>query len=108
MPEELRADIKATFSIPGATDNALAYYKDLLGFTNIGAIYRSLSHEITTPSLVIAGEDDRIEPSLYDGVRDSFIGPYRFITLENVGHFPQMEAPDSVAEAILAFVEAHP
>ncbi len=108
LPEAVRADIKTTFQVPGATANALAYYKDLLGFTDIGAVYDSLSYAITTPSLVIAGDADSIKPALYDSTRDAFTGPYQFLALENVGHFPQLEAPERVADAILAFIQAHP
>lgn len=57
---------------------------------------------ISTPALMIQGEDDRCDPpSESEGLERYFTGGYRRLLLEGVGHFPHREAPDVVADAIV-------
>ncbi len=99
-------DIKITLSQPGATQNALQYYKSLLGWTNLKTVVGSRSDRISTPSLVIAGrEDNAVDLDIYEKARHAFVGDYQFVALDGVGHFPQLEAPEQTAETILKFLE---
>jgi pimeloyl-ACP methyl ester carboxylesterase len=60
---------------------------------------------ITVPTLVIHGASDPCnDPSTSDRKEQYFTGPYQRIVLEGVGHFPQRETPDAVAEAIVRFL----
>jgi pimeloyl-ACP methyl ester carboxylesterase len=108
-PAEVLAEIKASLRQPGATTQALAYYKALLGAADLKTVAEAASHKITTPSLVIAGAvDGGIDVALFDRMRTAFTGTYRFVKLDGVGHFPQLEAPQAVADAILAFIATNP
>lgn len=60
---------------------------------------------IAVPTLVIHGAADACnDPTTSEGREGLFTGPYRRILLEGVGHFPQREAPEAVAEAIVSFL----
>ena len=97
-------DIKSTLKAPGAIDGALGYYWSFFkGRSGAGAAPEST---ISVPALVIAGASDgSIDASRFSNARPAFTGPYTFVELASVGHFPQMEAPDAVAEAILSFLK---
>ena len=50
------------------------------------------------------GEADSCNaPETSAGREGMFSGPYHRQLLPGIGHFPQREAPEAVAEAILAF-----
>lgn len=60
------------------------------------------SPRIAVPTLVLHGEDDRcIVPDSSLGAERWFSGAYRRVGLPGVGHFPQREVPQTVAEAAL-------
>jgi len=62
---------------------------------------RSELHQITCPVIVLHGHEDEII-SLANGKNLASSLPFAsFRTLDGVGHFPQLEAPDLVAEEIL-------
>jgi pimeloyl-ACP methyl ester carboxylesterase len=57
---------------------------------------------IPAPTLMIQGIDDRCDPpSESEGQERYFVGGYRRVLLEGVGHFPHREAPDIVADVIV-------
>jgi pimeloyl-ACP methyl ester carboxylesterase len=61
---------------------------------------------LAVPTLVLHGEADTCNaPETSAGREALFSGPYHRQLLPGVGHFPQREAPDQVAEAILAFCQ---
>jgi len=103
-------DIKSTLRLPGAVDGALGYYWSFFRARSGGA---SAKAPIAVPSLIITGSvDGGIRPpafgkpgsSYYEKARSAFTGRYAFVELDGIGHFPQLEAPDAVADAILAFI----
>ena len=56
---------------------------------------------LSTPTLIIQGASDLCDESATsEGLDRYFIGPYRRILLDGVGHFPPREAPEAVAEVI--------
>jgi pimeloyl-ACP methyl ester carboxylesterase len=60
---------------------------------------------IRVPTLVIHGGGDPCnDPSTSEGREGLFRGPYERIVLDGIGHFPQREAPDAVAAAIVRFI----
>ena len=95
-PQEEIDDVKATFRVPGAIKGALGYY-----WSFFGSPQSDPTTQITVPSLVIAGEaDGAADIARYAKAEAGFTSDYRLETLEGVGHFPQIEAPDEVAELI--------
>ncbi len=56
---------------------------------------------LSTPTLIIQGASDLCaESATSEGLDRYFIGPYRRILLDGVGHFPPREAPEAVADVI--------
>jgi pimeloyl-ACP methyl ester carboxylesterase len=59
---------------------------------------------IGVPTLMIhGGADPANDPSTSANRESLFSGPYRRIVLDGVGHFPNREAPQAVAQALRAF-----
>jgi len=59
---------------------------------------------ISAPMLVIHGDADTVNPvSTSAGKEVFFSGRYERVVLEGIGHFPQREAPDLVAQALISF-----
>jgi pimeloyl-ACP methyl ester carboxylesterase len=52
------------------------------------------------------GSDLCDEPAESEGKDAYFTGGYRRLVIDGVGHFPQREAPDTVAEALLEHLNA--
>ncbi len=54
------------------------------------------------PTLYIQGAVDGVNPpSASESMPSKFSGPFKFITLPGVGHFPTREAPDDVADHLI-------
>jgi len=59
------------------------------------------------PTLVLHGAADSCNhPDTSLGKERFFSGPYRRELLDGVGHFPQREAPEAVAAALLRFLHS--
>lgn len=59
---------------------------------------------LSVPTLVLHGGADACNaPITSEGKEGYFSGPYQRRVLDGVGHFPQREAPQAVADAITAF-----
>ena len=56
--------------------------------------------------MVQGGADACDPPSESEGLEDHF-DEHRRVVLDGVGHFPQREAPDAVADLVLAHLAAH-
>ncbi len=101
-PQEELEDIKATLRVPGAIDGALGYYWSFFGAPAIDPTIK-----ISVPSLVIAGSDDgTIDYRRFYDAEIGFDSPYRLVMMGGVGHFPQLEAPDLVADGISMFLRS--
>jgi pimeloyl-ACP methyl ester carboxylesterase len=62
---------------------------------------------IQTPTLMIQGDADGCDPPSESETQSRyFTGPYNRVLLEGVGHFPAREAPEEVAEAVLAHLKS--
>lgn len=60
---------------------------------------------LAVPTLVLHGAADSCNhPDTSAGKERFFSGPYRRVLLDGVGHFPQREAPEPVAAALLQFL----
>lgn len=63
---------------------------------------------LSVPTLVLHGAVDTVNaPSGSADKEHFFTGPYQRSLLQGVGHFPQREAPQQVAQALLDFVRTH-
>ena len=101
-PSEVLQDVKATLRAPGGVEGALGYY---WSFFAAGSEALAADSSITVPAGVIAGAaDGTIDIARFEDARPAFAGSYTFVRLDNVGHFPETEAPDKVADAILSFL----
>ena len=64
---------------------------------------------LSVPTLMLHGEADGVSSLATSANKEAFFsGPYQRRLLPGVGHFPQREAPDRVADEVLAFLRAHP
>ena len=98
------SNIKDTLGQPGALDAALGYYWSFRKAGEAGAGAATPDSKIDVPSLIISGDQDVIDQARFDTARGAFAGAYEFRLFENVGHFPQLEVPEKLAEEILQFL----
>lgn len=112
-PEELDAYIAADAGADKETvvlewdimmqraNNAAARYLWPLGDTRL---IRRLGR-ITCPTLLLRGEDDRVIPqSTAARFAEAITGPVSVRTIPGAGHMAELDAPEAVAEAVLAFL----
>jgi pimeloyl-ACP methyl ester carboxylesterase len=60
--------------------------------------------EITHPTLVLWGEEDRVFPVAVGEELHQIIKGSRFIRIPNAGHIPQWERPDVVNQELITFI----
>ena len=88
----------------GMMGSAKAHYDGIKAFSETDQTQDLKA--ITVPTLVLHGEADTCNaPETSAGREALFSGPYHRQLLPGVGHFPQREAPQAVAEAILQFCQ---
>src|SRR5215472_17519789 len=63
-------------------------------------------HRVRVPSLVIWGQSDGIVPLSYGEKIHRSLPDARFELISEAGHYPQIEQPDAVTDAIERFVRA--
>jgi pimeloyl-ACP methyl ester carboxylesterase len=62
-------------------------------------------HNVRIPTLVLWGDRDMAPPEVGKAVADVMPNG-RFIRMEGGGHFPQLEAPELMTEAIVQFMNS--
>ena len=62
---------------------------------------------LTCPSLIIAGENDRITSLTTAENLVETCQKGKLVIIPNAGHLPMMEEPDVMANAILSFLESN-
>ena len=63
---------------------------------------------LRVPTLMIHGGSDSCDaPSSSEGLEESFVGPYRRVLLDGVGHFPHREDAQTVAELVHQHLREH-
>ncbi|MGO4353126.1 alpha/beta fold hydrolase [Rhizobium sp. RAF36] len=61
---------------------------------------------LSLPAIFIQGKEDGVTPAVMsEAVHQKFSGPFQRILLQNVGHFPQREDPETVARELVVFLE---
>ena len=64
---------------------------------------------LALPALYIQGEEDGVNPPAASAkAPEKFSGPFRYLQLPGVGHFPQREAPEAVADALIRLFTQDP
>jgi pimeloyl-ACP methyl ester carboxylesterase len=104
----------AAFRNPDWVPVTLSGYRDrFLQGKTYDARYEDLAHRlaeterVSVPTLMLQGGQDYCDaPALSEGQEGYFTGGYRRTVLDGVGHFPHREAPERVAAAILAHLQA--
>ncbi len=101
------------FDNPDWIDVTLHSYRHRWGFVPGDPVYAADTAAlkplpvIATPTLVIHGKDDYVNPVASSANKEAwFSGGYHRVVLDGVGHFPQREQADRVAQEILAFMGA--
>jgi len=104
-PAEVLEDIKTTLRAPGGVRGALSYYWGL--FKPGGLDPKAGEMTINVPTLVIAGADDgAVTAERFAKARGAFLARYEYVELPDAGHFPQLEAGEKTADAIVGFLKA--
>ncbi len=68
---------------------------------------RKRLHRITAPTLLVWGDADRVIPASYaKRFTDGIAGPTSVRTIPGAGHLVDVDAPEALADAVLAFLEA--
>jgi len=112
---ELEATAEAAFRHPDWPATTLNGYRSrFLAGEPVDARYDDLRRRVAAvdhlgvPTLMVQGGADACDPpSESEGLEGCF-DAYRRVVLDGVGHFPQREAPEAVADLVLAHLAAHP
>lgn len=101
----------AAFDNPDWIDVTLHSYRHRWGFVPGDPVYAGDTAAlkpppvIATPTLVIHGKDDYVNPVATSAHKETlFSGVYHRVVLDGVGHFPQREQANRVAQELLAFI----
>jgi pimeloyl-ACP methyl ester carboxylesterase len=63
---------------------------------------------LSLPAIYVQGEKDGVNPPpVSESIHQKFTGPFERMLLQNVGHFPQREDPDTVARELTVFLGRH-
>ncbi|HEY0789270.1 MAG TPA: alpha/beta fold hydrolase [Thermoanaerobaculia bacterium] len=75
------------------------------GVLSRAGVYDDLG-KITTPTLIVVGEEDRATPPVHSRRMHDVISGSRLLVLPETGHMASIEAPEAVTDAIREFVRA--
>lgn len=111
FPEEEFSATAASFDNPDWAEVTLHSYRSRWGLAPLDPLCAEAEARlerdpvIRVPTLVLhGGADPCNDPSTSQGKEHLFAARYERLVLPGVGHFPQREAPQPVAEAILRFL----
>lgn len=100
-----------SFENPDWADVVLHSYRVRWGLVQTDPEYAAIEARlsgtpmIAVPTLVIhGGADPCNDPITSEGKETLFAAAYERVLLDSVGHFPQREAPEAVADAITRFL----
>ena len=92
--------------LPGAHESFLEIAHNAVGFRGVrpGQQLGEITRNITAPTLVIWGSRDRIIPPAHAQLANDAIPHAQVAIMEEVGHVPQLEAPERFTELVLGFL----
>ncbi len=102
FPRPQQAFLRAQVQARLASNDPEAYRKATLAV----AAFRPgrALQRIVCPVLIVAGEKDRVVPRLYQERLRRALPAAEFVLIPGVGHASNVEAPDAVNDAVLAFL----
>ena len=105
---QLHADVaRERDNMPWTSEAFLQAYKSIVKRLVPPSRYDRIVHRITAPTLLIHGTLDVIVP-YSAAVRLADQRPdWSFVTLEDTGHVPQMEAAETLVKVVARFAEQH-
>ncbi len=96
---------QAALEKPGALTSALKYYRSLLSPQAWVSNWGRSPHLITSPTLVLWGEEDQfLSTKLTEGIDKLVTAPFRLKLVPQCGHWVQQEAPQTVNRELLEFL----
>ncbi|HZV01977.1 MAG TPA: alpha/beta hydrolase [Planctomycetota bacterium] len=103
-PSELES-VKACFSVPGALESALAYYRAL----SVVRPDRTAFRRTSVPTLLLYGLDDgAADPPIFEESPAHFTTPPRLLAVPRAGHFLHREQPALFTRALVEFLRDSP
>lgn len=81
----------------------MVFLSTLLGLKNAPDIYEKLGN-ITVPTLLIWGKEDKLIPFEYSQQFVSSINNCKLIPMEGCGHSPYVEDPEKLSELVIKFL----
>ncbi len=97
--------VKACFSVPGALEAALAYYRAL----SVVRPDRTAFARTRVPTLVFYGLDDgAADPPLFEASRAFFTPEPKLVAVPRAGHFLHREQPALFTRALVEFLRDSP
>ena len=104
-PDRRIESVKDTFRTAQTVEAALCYYRAFFQEFLSRPVEQLAISGISVPTLLLAGGNDGcIGAGLFEQSHTCYEGRHRTEVLQNVGHFMHQEKPDTVADAVLAFV----
>lgn len=111
---ELEATAEVAFRHPDWPATTLSGYRTrFLASEPVDARYDGVRarvaavEHLTVPTLMVQGGADTCDPPSESEGQEGHFDAYERVVVDGVGHFPQREAPDRVAELVLAHLGAH-
>jgi pimeloyl-ACP methyl ester carboxylesterase len=104
---EAAAEAARRMALPHAAEAYVRTFRGLVtAYLQLGdrSLWR-LAARVQAPTLVVWGRQDRLVPARYAPRTARTIPDARLLMLDGVGHTAQMEAPESVARAVLGMLE---
>lgn len=105
--------IAASFENPDWVDVTLHSYRSRWGEADVDPRSTDLDHlvlttkTIATPTVFVQGGADGVTPpGGSESMQSKFSGSFERVVLEGVGHFPPREAPEAVAETLIAHFQS--
>lgn len=108
VSDEELAPILRAWSEPGAIEAALGYYRSLVtgGLTARGRqSQRLLTRRTSVPTLAFAGAmDGALNARAFEATPEAFTGPYRYVVLDDAGHFLHRERAERFNREVLSYL----
>jgi pimeloyl-ACP methyl ester carboxylesterase len=106
--EDYLRPLKAGFADPARLRAAIGYYRAIPGLFFKRVTWQFLLQPIQVPARVIRAEHDGcILPSSFSDSDHLFGAGYELVTMNGVGHFMNLEAPEAFAGHVLDFLKRH-